>query len=332
MLKVGQLEEYLAKRDEGTVSAKLSEFSVDNEATELRVKTGFESSVAYQLDETAQAALASYLKVPPNYFKKITPDFRATLLEYEFDRNSEAQTVVESLGGNLVALHQPDQKMLPLHRVGGVITKTMDAEDTIRRLIINDKRFHLDVTTNKSRYQFLDEKAQVDDITEAGMRLLSYPYQTKKKPSLGAYFERLVCTNGMCTEERLGTISLQGSTVDELLISMEEAANELLSSLDDHLESYAATREMPVPGTPQAFAAQLAKEAKVGRKVLDKVLAIINQLPAPVTVWDVNQAFTTVANQVETYNTMVSLQTLGGHLAMNPEEMVKRCKTCEQRV
>lgn len=331
MLKVGELEEYLAKREEGTTSAKLSEFEVDAEATELRIKTGFDQSVAYQLDETANTALANYLKVPSNYFKKISPDFRATLLEYEFDRHKDAQTVVESLGGHIVALHQPHQTMLPLDRVGAVITKTMNADDTIRRLIVNDKRFHLDVTTDKSRYSFFDQATEVDDVTEAGMRLLAYPFQAKK-PSLGAYFERLVCTNGMCGEERLGTINLQGSTVDEVLVSLENAANELLSSLDDHLESYAATREMPVPGTPQAFAAQLAKEAKVGRKVLDKVLAIINQLPAPVTVWDVNQAFTTVANQVETYNTMVSLQTLGGHLAMNPEEMVKRCKTCEQRV
>lgn len=331
MLKVGELEEYLAKRQEGTISAKLEEFSVDAEATELRVKTGFEQSTAFALDETANHALAVFLKVPPNYFKKITPDFRATLLEYEFDRHKDVAAVVESISGKAVAIHEPTTSMLPLARVGAVITKVMDDDDWVRRIALDDKRFHLDVTTSHQSYSFLDEAKQVDDITEAGIRLLSYPFQSKK-PSLGAYLERLVCTNGMCTEEKFGAISLQGRTVDEIIVSMEAAAEAVLGSLDKRLEDYAATRQMIVPGTPQAFAQQLAREANLGRKVLDKVLDIINQLPEPVTVWDVNQAFTSVANTVETYGTMVSLQTLGGSLAMDAEEMVKRCKTCEQRV
>jgi hypothetical protein len=89
---------------------------------------------------------------------------------------------------------------------------------------------------------------------------------------------------------------------------------------------------MTPPGSPQAFAAQLAREANVSRAVLNKVLDIINQLPEPVSIWDVNQAFTSVANEVETYTTMTRLQTLGGSLAMDAEEMVKRCKTCEQKI
>ena len=55
-----------------------------------------------------------------------------------------------------------------------------------------------------------------------------------------------------------------------------------------------------------------------------------NQLPEPVSVWDVNQAFTNVANIVERYQTMMRLQTLGGSLSFDAERMIERCGTCER--
>ena len=338
-LKVGELEDYLAKRDESSVTAKLNEFSTDDEATELRVKTGLTETQTFPLDETALGALGKYLKVPVPYLKGVDPDFRATLLNYEFTRHQDATTVAETLGGALVSLHQPTQTMLPLGRVGAVVTKVMKPEDTVRRVAADDTRFHLDVTTSAHQVNFPFTAStapaslanpHVGDITEAGLRVLAYPFQTKK-PSVAAYLERLICTNGMCTEERLGAIALKGHTVDEVLVEMEDAANLVLSSLDGHLANYENTRSMTPPGSPQAFVAQLAAEANVSRRVLDAVLAIVNQLSEPVSVWDVNQAFTFVANDLS-YNTRMRIQALGGSLAMDAERMVERCRTCEQRL
>jgi hypothetical protein len=340
LLKVGELSEYLAKRDEATLSAKLEEFSINDDATELYVKTGFEESKAFTLDDTATKALASYLKVPNNYLSKVTPDFKATLLRYELERKSSAQTVVEALGGHLINFHQPTQTMLPLARVGEVVTKVMSPEDTIRRVILNDARFHLDVTTAANRVSFheltdttsvQEIDSAVGDITEGGLRVLAYPFQNRK-PSVGAYLERLICTNGMTTEEKVGAIELKGSTVDEVIAAMEIAAEAVLGSLDAKLSDYSHTREMTPPGSPQAFVAQLAAEANLSRAALNKVLDIINQLPEPVSVWDVNQAFTSVANEVETYAAMTRLQTLGGSLAMDAHKMVERCHACERRL
>ena len=87
----------------------------------------------------------------------------------------------------------------------------------------------------------------------------------------------------------MGRISLKGHTVDEVINEMEQAAQTILSQLDSYLERLAATRKMVVPGSPQAFVAQLAKEANVSRKVLDRVLEMVNQLPQPVSVWDVTR-------------------------------------------
>lgn len=329
-LKVGELDEYLAKRQESSLTAKLNEFSVNDDATELRVKTGFTDTTSYVLDETATAAVSKFLKVPLSYLKNADPDWRAQILDHEFTRHQEVTTTVESMAGHLVSLHEPTQAQLPLSRVGQVITKVMDSEDTIRRVITDDKRFHLDVTTATQVANFPTPEG-VGDITEGGLRVLAYPFQTRK-PSVTAFLERLKCTNGMCQEERFGAITLKGRTVDEVLLEMEAAAEEVLGSLDARLRDYADTRTMTPPGSPQAFAAQLASEANLSRKVLDAILARISQLPAPISVWDVNQVFTSVANEMSTYNTLVALQTVGGHLAMNAEKTVARCHTCEQRI
>ena len=339
-LKIKELPEFLAKRQEDTTTAPLSHFTVEDDATLLTVEYG---SVAKQftLDEQATAAFTRYLKVPTAWYNKLTPEFQATVLRYELDRHKDAQTTLEVLNGDIIAVHQPNQTMLPLNKVASVITKACNDDDTIRRIIVNESRFHVDVTSSEHSIEFPvnpqsplayapgSDTAAVGDITEAGMRILAYPFQAKR-PSIGAYAERLICLNGQCTAEKIGQIDLKGRTVDEVCAEMEIAAELVLGQLDDYLQRLAATRDMSVPGSPQAFAAQLAQEANLSRQVLDKVLEIVNQLPEPVTVWDIQNAFTSVSNQVERYSTMVRLQTLGGALSFDGEKMIERCNACER--
>jgi hypothetical protein len=327
-LAVGQLDEYLAKRDEKSHTYKLGQFSVDDAATTLSVTDG-PTGANFSLDESGTNALTKYLKVPAAYYKKLDPGFRASVLRYEFEKNAEVDTTIETINKEIVALHQPHQVMLPLARVAEVITKTFAPEDSIRRMVTNDSRFHIDVTTSKHAMSFVPDNQAVGDVTEAGVRILAYPFKSVQ-PSVNLYAERLTCLNGQTTDERLGRINLKGQTVDDIITEMETAAQLVLSQADDYLTRLSATRTLWVPGSPQAFVAQLAKEMKVSRQILDAVLDIINQIPEPVSVWDVNQAFTSVANQLDHYPTMVKLQTLGGSLAFDAEKMIERCGTCER--
>lgn len=338
-LKVGELEEVLAKRQEGSVNVKLGDLSVAEDATVLYYPSDLTSgSQALTLDDTANHALAKYLKVPVAYYDKLTPDFRTEVLKYEFERNKDAATTLETLNGDLVAVHSTNSVMLPLGKVSKVIEKVFSPEDTVRRMITTEARFHVDVTSAKHVLAFPNEHGlgmiegkAVGDVTEAGVRFLAYPFRAIQ-PSCSVYAERLICMNGQTVDEQFSKISLKGRTVDEVIIEMEEAANLVLGSLDGYLEKLGQTRMLYPPGSPQAFAAQLAREANVSRKVLDSVLDIINQLPEPVSVWDVNQAFTSVANQATSYALMSKLQNLGGDLAFSAEKMIERCTTCERRL
>jgi hypothetical protein len=343
-LKVGQLDEYLAKRQENSFTATLGEFSVSDDATALKVDTGV-TGANYTLDDSATAALAKYLNIPGRYLKMLDPDFRATTLRYAFEKHKSAPTTIESLNGAIVALHQPSQIMVPMSGVARVVTKVFNPDDTVRRMISSESRLHIDVTTSNHQIQtgVLEPTGDtmegrqpaithaVGDITEAGVRFLAHPFSSVA-PSVNLYTERLICTNGQTTDERLGRISLKGNTVDDVINEMELAAQHILGQLDTYLEKLSATRTMEVPGSVQAFVQQLAKEANLNRKVVDRVLDIVNQLPQPVSVWDVNQAFTSVANEVDQYKTMMKLQVVGGDLGFDAERTLHRCKTCEQRL
>lgn len=327
-LQVNELEEFLAKRDEDSLTAPLSEFTVTDDATMLLHENGTKTS--FPLDETASSALTKYLKIPKAYYDKLTPDFRATVLRYEFARKKDVVSVLETLNKEVIAVHQVHQVMLPLKKVAGVIEKVFEPTDTIRRIIPGGERFHVDVTTANHSIMFNDEKA-VGDITEAGVRFLSYPFRDLA-PSTSLYAERLVCMNGMTTPEKLGSISLKGRTVDEVISEMEVAANIVLADLDDYLTQLAATRQIYPPGSPQAFVQQLAREANLKREIVDKVLDIVNQIPAPVSVWDIQNAFTEVAGQAQQYSNMTRLQNIGGALSFDTEAMIQRCGVCEQRL
>jgi len=326
---VSELKEALSpKRGDSMVVVDLSVVQVDDEASALEI-----GSDHYALDEVAEKAFASYLKIPHAYLKRCTPEFRAEQFRFWIDRYAEVETQFNVEGGHITSVHSPELNAIPNQAVVGVVERVFEANDTARLLLDYDQ-LHLDVISEVHEVEVPNPlgvpfRPQVGDVTKGGIRILTYPHQAKD-PSVCAYFERLVCTNGMTTEQKLGAISIKGSTVPDVVAEMEAAARRLLGGLDNALERYAATARTPVPGNLQSFAVQLAAEYNIKREVLDAVMALINQLPGGATVYDVIQAFTAVAGNELPWNTRMKLQALGGTLALDTERMIARCATCER--
>jgi hypothetical protein len=323
-VKIAELESILANRQEDRVVAKVGEISITDDAGILSI-----GSDTFLMDEGVERTLASYLKIPPAYLSACPPDFKATTLRFWMGEHSDADAVTELINGAVVSIHSPDQLMIPVRQVVQVAERVFSSDAEVRHNYLDDERVHLDITTSEHQVDVQSPGyRQVGDITEAGLRFLAYPTQTKA-PSVGAYLERLACTNGMTTTERAGQISLRGRTVDEVLEEMEQAARMMLSTRDNRLERYAATARQPIPGSRQAFAHQLAREANLPRSVLDSVMELVNQLPDNATVYDINQAFTSVANTDVNYATRMRLQALGGSMAFEAERILARCGTCQ---
>jgi len=327
---VSELEQRLASRREVSIEVSVADIDIDDAAATVTI-----ANQVYPLDEIAEKTLAKHFEIPYTYLKSCPTTFRARTLQFWRDEYADHDVVVETIGTNIVSVHSPEVLNISAYSLAKVISRVFDPTDKVNlyrpadqlQFDIISERHVVDVP-NPDGIKF---RPEVGDITHGGLRLLVHPH-TNKQPSLVPYLERLVCTNGMCTDEKMGRIAIKGNTVDEILAEVEEAANRAMRGLDAALERYALTAHMPVPGTLQAFAYQLGKERKLSKGVMDEVMILINQLPDNATVYDVNQAFTAVANLDVGHAARVSLQTLGGSLAFEPDKTIRRCTSCERLI
>lgn len=329
-MKVQELAERINQRDEERIVVKLGDIKVADDASSIEV-----GDHSFYLDEQATATFAKYLKIPRPYLKSCTPEFRAETLRFWRDKHAEADTMIETVCGELVAIYSPHLLMLPLDSVVGVIESVFPADADVRTFIRDEHRFHVDITvpgysaTVNNPDGIPGRPEEGEDTTYAGVRMLVYPNQVKA-PVVSTYLHRVHTGAGMTTDLKAGQVSLKGRTVSEVIDEMECAAEKVLSTVQGQLHQYALTATTAVPGTPLAFAMALAREAKLTVRVRDAVMDLINQLPEDAPVYDVNAAFTTVATRGVKYSTQLKLQELGGRLALDTKRVLDRCKTCEQ--
>lgn len=332
-MKVAELAENLAKRQERRRMIRLGDLVIADDCSTVTVPevSGFPAA-QFLLDEKTLSVLAHYLKVPYKYLDACPPPFRAQTLKFWRDTKAQADVVVESVEDGIAAMYGPGLMMLPVNRIASMVEDIFSPEDEIRMLLRDENKFHLDVTSTDYQVEVpnpnrIPGRPEVGDITCGGIRFLATPNKVKA-PSVGRLFHRLVCSNGMVTGEVEGRIVIKGMSVPEVLESMEEAARRLLGDMEEHLVKYRQTADMPTPGHPLSFAEQLGHEFNVPQRQLHAVMDRVRQLPEGASVYDVNQAFTSVANEVRNYNDRARLQTLGGSLAIDAPRMIERCVTC----
>jgi hypothetical protein len=325
-VKVLELAARLAERDEQQIVVKLGDIQIADDASSLSIGTETEKQQFF-LDDQATALLAKYLKIPGNYLKNCSPEFRATTLQHWRDKHSEADTMLEVLGDNLISIHAPHLLMLPLQGVAEMIGRVFSPEAEVRTFLRDARHFHVDVTDDRYAVQVPIGLGEYE-TTVGGVRVLAYPNEVKP-PVVATYLFRPERSNGMVSNLKEGQIKLKGRTVSDVLDEMECASERVLATMDDHMQAYLRTADMEVPGTTLGFATQLLREFGLPVKVRDAVADLVNQLPANASVYDISQAITSVANRVN-YTTQLKLQQLGGLLAFDAEQTLKRCGSCEQ--
>lgn len=292
----------------------------------------------FPLDEVAERELSRFLKIPFKYIQECPGELKATNLNFWLGKQADSEATFLHHGDDLEAVIPPDRIVLPVRRVAGVVTEVFAPEDTINGYHFDQKVFQLDVTTEEHQIDVpgngLGDRpardAQVGDITSAGVRLFVPGDLKEKKPTLTAFFHRLICLNGMTLPNTLQEIKLKGSTVDDVIMEMEEKAQELLGTLDQHLESYKQTAEMAIPGNVLAFIRQVGLEHGIPLRTIDRAMdyAAIHGRD-DWSLFDVIQLFTALAGTAR-FSTANRLQAFGGYMITNAERVLERCASCER--
>ena len=329
-MKVSDLKPVLEGKNERSVDIRLGDLKVTSDASRLELHgTGQE----FAFDESAERALSTYLGINKSYLAKCPPDLKSYNVNWWLQAKPDTNAVIEAVGDAVITVHKPGLLILPLDKVADIVTRTFDPDNEIINLIRDDRWFHLDIKTDHHVEvrpdTRIEGRKQVGDITHGGVRILANPIEAKP-PKVMTYLHRLWCTNGSTSPEKEGTISLKGRTVDEVLIELEAAAQQVMGDLDEKLAEYAALAERRPPGSPARFAYQLGREYGLTQRVMDRVMEQVNILPDDASLYDIQQIFTQLANGNVNYRTMVNLQSLGGDMAFETDHVVHRCEMCER--
>ncbi|QGJ94948.1 hypothetical protein SEA_REDWATTLEHOG_88 [Gordonia phage RedWattleHog] len=371
-MKVADIQPLL-ERNERHITARLHDITVDEGGRELRLVSEDGTDESFPLDEVAERHLGQYLDVSPVYLKKCPSTLKATNLNYwlhQQDREQGEATLVVGPDG-IENIYSPDKTVVAIPRIAEFIHRTFNGEDEIVNLISEPGTFHADIMVNSSRIEVpgnglgdrpdetgritqfgagidpLDtpeereqklaqaRATQVFDITHGGVRIIADPGKSKA-PVVERYFNRLICTNGMTMPVPDHSITVRGKTVDEVIQSMEEAAEFLLGSMDDALEEYKALSEVIVPGNPLLFIQQLGREQGLPDRIIQQAMdyaggAGFGRTDRDVTSFDVMQIFTGLANRSGVrYSTQRRLQNTAGLFVHRGDDLLHRCTQCER--
>lgn len=335
-MKVSSLLQSIELRDDKSVDTILGDLEVAADCSNIRIKS---QRVEFPWDEQAERAVATYLKLPKAYLHRCDPEFRAHTVNHWFAHAANADTSVEYTaraeeGPALIALQSPDRPVLPLSAVGDIVTRIFHPDDDIVLLLRDESKFHLDVMTTHSvtvpPVESLPDR-RVGDITRGGVRILATPH-TSTPPVVQQYLHRLVCTNGMTEPRAEGTIKLRGRTLPEVLAELEAAAEKVLASLDDKLTAYATMATKRIPGNPATFAFRVAQESGIGPAATERIMTRAGALPTTgeVSLYDIANIFTEVAQSGITYKTQTRLQEVAGAMTVDQDAQLARCESCEK--
>ena len=331
---VADLKTRLEDVTENSIEVQLGDLSVADDASKI---SG--GGTEFWLDEKVERSFGKYLGIPKAYLEKCDPEAKAWNFNHWLAKHSNRSAVIETVNDQFVTVHKAGLVIIPMSRVVGLISDTLDPTYEVLNMIREDSRFQLDVLTPHSievaPWNVIEDRnpvhhATVGDITHGGIRFRANPTEVEA-PVVQTYLHRLWCTNGSTSAIKEGTIKLKGNTVDEVLLEMEAAMRRAVGDLDNKLSSYADLANRYPPGSKEAFARQLGEEHKIPARVLTKIIKRIEILPDGASLYDILNIFTAMANEEGVkYETILKLQELGGTLAFDTDAVTHRCGTCER--
>lgn len=354
----------VVERRQSRLHTSLGDIEVDEGGSIVRIKDqATEQTTEYEFDEVVERAFSKFLDVNPTYMGKCPSDLKAYNFNYWLRRKPEVQAMLMVGPKGIETMYDPDTTIVTVPEIAGVISRVFSPEDEITTLLSDPDKFHVDIQVANSiivpgnglgdrptaegvvrvpgqldeEGTPITEQRNVFDITHGGVRILAHPSKPHA-PTVERYFNRLICTNGLTMPIADRQITLRGNNVTEVLAEIEQAAEELMGTMDDALEHYAQLASLAVPGNPLQYIRQVGKEMGLPDRVISKALdyAGLNGIGSPdqppTTTYDVLNIFTTLANNDSIrYSTGRKLQAVGGLFVHRGHDMVDhRCTQCER--
>lgn len=327
-IQVATLRKKLDKIEDDTVYKRLSDVQFTPEGLVFQ-----DSGEVREIDEMGYQKLGNYFGVNKAYLKKCPPDLAAMNLEYWRQKYPDAETRFYFWNDQLEAVTDADKQVVSPKQTLTSLSRVLRPNDEVADARIEPDNFFADFIFADSKIEVPGHGTELrpdNDVTHGGLRLRQYN-NTSEPIVLETYLHRLVCTNGMAVYNPLNRVALKGNTVEDVLLEVEEKAQEIFSGLESYLEKYRESSTIPVEGNIQTLVRQLGRERGLSEKVIVRAEEMsLDLTEGEATIYDVTQVFTQLANLTNSFRAKKQLQYLGADLSFNHEEVLHRCNNCEK--
>lgn len=275
-------------------------------------------------------ALSNFLDVPEKFMLRLPADERQWILERQV-RRAGADIALGYTAEGLKEVLKPGQRRINPKSIAEVAGRVIDPTAEVVQWLNTGDEIRLDVVVPANFDRGIGGDPQVNDITKGGIRI-GQDRKHNLAPYVQPYMYRLFCTNGMETEESGLKFDTRGSTVEEVLAELEQAAQRAFGMVEDKIAAYYDLRSQPVEN-PERTLIRLADEQGLPSRTAQ---ALVRQIPAEIegeaTMFDLVNIITNAANDPAIGSRTAvrrELERVGGNLT---NEHAARCAHCQQKV
>lgn len=313
---------------ESTTVSKIGQITLDREGLKV---PGIDQPLAF--DQLAMKKTGKLLDIPPKYISKCPSDLRRETMNYWFRQAGNQEAFIHYHDNNLLGIYPNDDQVVTHSEMAQEFLSKFDGDDEVRKFVYSPEIMQIDITKpdvfitvpNGERTNI----PEVGDITEGGVRLVSYAPGDTRKPFVQYYLERLVCSNGLSMEEPSAKFYAKGRSSQEIIAELGGAVRNMLGLIPSKLEQYADLENHRFEGDVAQLISQVARENGLASRVVNRLLDDASSVPTNATLYDVVNVFTFTA-KATLRGTTLKLQELGGNIAENPQLVTHRCERCER--
>lgn len=281
------------------------------------------------------ASLADFMKIPSPFLLTLQPDEQQYLLDKVKTRIGQAVSVRYTDTG-ITGAYTPGQTPMNPRRLVEVAMRVMDPTSPVVEYRANSEEVFFDTAISLDPQVLTTGDPAVGDLTAAGLR-----FGQNRSRNLAPWVEefafRLVCTNGMeLPDSGLPRIDARGSSVEEVLASLEARAQEAFGRVEAQIAHFYDLRNQPVQGDASQALLRMAQEHGLPDRTA--MTLVRDRLPAALaegeaaTMFHLVNIITNEANNPAIANRTSSrraMEVAGGTAVTHHAD---RCRTCQSRL
>ncbi len=297
-----------------------------------------EPSIAWrghEIPATDEGVLAfgDFLGVPTPFLNRTSPHLRQEILSEMIQEVGSSAVQLTFVPGETVRrVDKPGRVVLDpvdLLSVAGRVVGSDDAE--ITRLMDTKDAFEFDLRVPETHDRGVgghpaSATREVGDITTGGLTI-GLDRKHNLAPTVQPYLYRLVCTNGMVTQDPGLKVDARGQTGEEILAELEAVAQRAFSRVEDQMAAFYDLQNQRVDN-PERVLTAIAREQRIPDRALVGLiqLAASEEIGDNPTMFDLVNLVTNSANRTSRPGGRRRLELAGGAVV---EDHAARCGHCQ---